>query len=310
MRITPQTMLTNALDHLSQHTSKLGQLQGQAVTGKKLELPSDAPRDLGRLLASKAQDERLEAYLAAMRTSRASLEGSSAGLQQVNDILGRAKTIAIEGSHSGNSPEALEVLAQQVDRLLTRLLDIANQKQGGRFLFAGAASQTQPFEVATTDAAGRPTSVRYLGAELRDAVPVTPGLTVGTLYSGSALFQSETGVDLFQTLIDLRDELRNVPGHTPTQQSEALSARLAGIEQARQQVLEGLGEQSTSLQQLEALESLALDLQLRAQETTTDLEAADMAQLVVEIQARENTLRLTLATSARLFDQSLLDFLR
>lgn len=481
MRITQQTMLNNALGFLRLHTDRLGKLQAQAATGKKLLLPSDNPADVGLLLATKSQDARLERYLAAVRATRSSLEVSTSALQEAASILGQARTIAVEASHSGNSTEALEALAQQVDRLIDRLLETGNQQFDDRFIFSGTASRTRPFEVAAADALGRPEQVRYLGAEERDGVPVTPGQTVPTLYSGREIFQARdrqatayfgatgaaagTGVDsatgegtlivthtsttyaagsgvqagsgsaagdtiigpaganqltlidtgasgtvslnggpaiawtsadanlkvtgaqgeivyidtsaiaagfngnvaitadgtlsidggattvaidfsanqqlvdsvsgavtnvdsaqirrtgvehleyagsydAFEILIALRNDLRNQRALTNPQQLEALSRKVGELERVRNGVLSAVGEQSADLQQLDGIESLTLDLQLRAKDIISNVEDADLSQLVVELQARENLFRLTLAASARIFDQSLLDFLR
>jgi flagellar hook-associated protein 3 len=483
MRITPQTMLANALDFLGLHTSRLGKLHAQAASGKKLEKPSDCPAEVGLLLANRAQDQRLEQYLAGIRASRSSLEVSTAALQNVANLFSQAKTIAIEGSHSANTPQAMEALAQQVDQLIERLLETANQQYGGRYLFSGAASETKPFTLAT-DTLGRPTSAQYLGAGVRDAVPVSPEQSVATLYSGADIFltrqrqttfylgttgarpgtgtdnasgegtlivqhtstsyaagsgvqagtsstagdtvigpaganrltivdtsgtgasgtvslnggpaiaftsgdtnlrvtgaqgeivfidttnitagfngtvditatgtlsvdggatsvaidfsanqvltDSTTGAvtnvdssqirvagterleyrgsyDAFQILIALRDDLRNARGLTSPEQLESISRKVAELDRVRNNVLGAVGEQSTSLQHLDGLENFTLDLQLRAKEMISNLEDADLSKLVLEMQARENLLRLTLASSARIFDQSLLDFLQ
>jgi flagellar hook-associated protein 3 FlgL len=483
MRITPQTMLNNALASLDRHTNRLGKLQAQAASGKKLERPSDNPGDLGLLLAAKAQDQRLEQYVAGIRASRSSLEVSTAALQDAGNVLSQARAIAIEASHSVNSPQALEAFARQVDGLLNRLAETANQQYAGRYLFAGAASETKPFEIVR-DSDGRPVAARYEGASLRDAAPISPGQTVATLYSGEEIFQkrqrgttvylgttgaapgtgldnasgqgallvshtitnyaagsgvqpgtgslagdtiigpagahqltlvdtSGTGAfgtvslnggpavpftsadtnlkvigaagevvfidttaiaagfngavaitadgtlstdggattvpidfsanqivihgangsvtnidttavrragteqleyrgayDAFEILMTLRDDLRNLRGLTEGEQLEAISSKIGELNRVRDNILNVVGEQSASLQHLEAMESFSLDVQLRAKELTANLEDADLSQLVLEMQSRENLLRLALAASARLYDQSLLDFLR
>ena len=104
--------------------------------------------------------------------------------------------------------------------------------------------------------------------------------------------------------------MRNLRGLPTSEQFEAISRKLAELDRVKAGILDAVGEQSTSLQSFDGLESVTLDLQLAARSRISELEDADVSQLVVEMQAQENLLRLTLAASARLFDNSLLDFLR
>lgn len=308
LRITPETMRARVLAQTQQQTALLGKLREQASTGKEVLLPSDDPVRLGGLLAAKAQDGRLEAYLTNLRQGRISLDVSVSALQEAGDILSQARAIAVEGSQSTNSPEAREALAQQLDQLLARLLDVANTQHQGRFLFAGAATATQPFVVSAVDAQGRPSAVAYQGAYERNEVPISGQQGVATFYSGQQIFQSGTD-DAFRTLITVRDDLRNVANMPETQQLETLSGRLADLDRVRDNVLDSLGEQAAGLENMQSLENYLMDVQLAARKTVSELEDVDLSQIVVQLQAQENLLRLTLATAAQVMGPSLLDYL-
>lgn len=310
VRTTQQTMLSNALANLAQQTSRQATLQQQASTGKKLLLPSDDPAALQPLLAAKSEDSRLESYLGAIRESRSVLDSGVAALTEAGNILSKARTVAIEASHSGNDATALKSMAQEVDSLLNRLLGVANTQLGDRYLFAGAASQTRPFVVSAMDSEGRPSAVAYQGGSTRDAVPVARQQTVATLYAGATLFQSSANADAFQALMRLRDHLRNTGGLSEKAQLESISQDIDYLDRARGAILAGVGEQSASLQHLENLEKVTLEAQLAARKVVSDLEDADVSEVVVRLQENENLLRLAFAASARLFDQSLLDYLR
>ncbi len=122
---------------------------------------------------------------------------------------------------------------------------------------------------------------------------------------------SYTGTyDAFQALAALRDDLRNPRGLSGTDQAKTISARLGDLDRARNNILEVVGEQSATLQNLDGLESHAQDVQLSTKKLITDKESADVADIVVKLQSQQNQFRLTLATSAKLFDQSLLDFIK
>jgi flagellar hook-associated protein 3 FlgL len=116
--------------------------------------------------------------------------------------------------------------------------------------------------------------------------------------------------DVFQILQALRDDLRNTRGLSSKEQLESISGRIGEIIRVRDKVLEVVGQQAASLQNLEGLQARIEDVQLETRRLNADLEGADLSEVVLNLQAQENLFRLTLSTAARIFDQSLLDFLR
>lgn len=115
--------------------------------------------------------------------------------------------------------------------------------------------------------------------------------------------------DAFQALIALRDDLRNTRGLSSTAQIESISARVAELERVHTGILDAVGEQSVSLENLDALEERIKSIQLETQKQSSELESVDISQAVLELQNQETFLKLAYAAAARVFDQSLLDFL-
>jgi flagellar hook-associated protein 3 FlgL len=107
----------------------------------------------------------------------------------------------------------------------------------------------------------------------------------------------------------LRDTLRNLAGLSRAEQAVEFDAVLGELDAASDNLLATVGEQSASLELLDAIETQTQDLQLEGQETLSELASVDIAQIVLELQSAQNLLQSTLATSALLVDVSLLDFL-
>jgi flagellar hook-associated protein 3 FlgL len=484
LRVTLQTVTNEALINARQQTDRLGQLQQEASTGNRLLRPSDDPLATVTVLGTKAQDQRLTTYLSNIGDAQQTLNQSVSTLQAVNDLFVQARQVAIEGNSAVNDGTSKEALAQEVDGLLSRLVDLANTQDAGRSLYSGSATTTTPFVVTATDSQGRPQSIAYRGAQQRAEVPISQQQSVATLYTGSEVFQgarqrgstiytsntgaaagtlgtdsatgqgtllvqhttttyaaggvqagtsslagdtilgpagasqltlhdtsgtgasgtvsldggppvsftnsdtdlkvtgshgevvfvnttaitpgfngtsditangtlsvdggastvpitfnpnqivtnSTTGLvtnvnstnirrtgsdsldytgsgDAFQVLMALRDDLRNTHGLTQAQQADALTQRLGELDRVRTGILNVVGEQSASLQNLDALQSRAQDLQLQTRQRTSDLESADITDVVINLQAQQNLLQLTLASASRLLNTNLLNFL-
>ena len=116
--------------------------------------------------------------------------------------------------------------------------------------------------------------------------------------------------DTFQILMALRDDLRNTRGLTETQQKESLSQRLGELDRVRDSILKVVGEQSANLEQLDTLENRLSEVQLETRIWTSQLEDADLSEVVISLQAQTQLLELGLRASARILEQSLMDFLR
>jgi flagellar hook-associated protein 3 FlgL len=307
-RITTGTLVNNSLYYLGQQSATLATLTDQASSGNRILKPSDDPFGTVTVLAADSQNQRLGAYLSDINSATNTLNTSVSALTQVSNDLTQASTIATEAANSSNDSTAFESLAQEVDGLINQVISLANTKENGQYLFAGTATASAPFSVATTDAQGRPLTVAYSGSTQRGQVITGEGQTVDTTYDGAQVFQS-SGQDVFQALVTLRDTLRNTAGLTTNQQVAALSQQIGTIASARQGVLSATGEQSVSLQSLGALQSRVQSLQTTAQQRASSVRSADLPTVLVNLQAQENAYQVSLAVAGRIFDQNLLTFL-
>jgi flagellar hook-associated protein 3 FlgL len=312
LRVTPQVMIDQAIANAQRQTDQLAQLQAQASSGNRILSPSDDPTAEVQVMAGNAQNLRLDSYLSNITTATSSLNGSVSALQEANSILSQARDVAVQGSNSTNDATSFEALAQQVDAFLNRLVNVANTQDNGHYLFSGTATTTAPFKVAAADGQGRPQSVVYQGSQDTGTVTVNQQQSVATRYPGSQIFQTSAGGagDAFAVLMQLRDDLRNTKGMGSAQQLQALSQDVGAIDQVNSQVLQTTGEQSASLQSLDALQSRLKEVQLNTQEFVSNTGGADLSKVVIGMTEQQNLLRLTLASAAQVFNQSLLDFIK
>ena len=309
LRVTLQTQINRQGSYLRKQTDALARLQEQASSGLRVNKPSDDPIATGQLMRLRSEDGRRGANEDNANSVRSRLDRANSELLEVNSVFTRARQLALEAANDGTDSSAFETMAGEVDRLLDRTLALANSQADGRALFGGTSTQQDPFTVTTTDAAGRPATIAYQGADVRASVTVGRNQQVDMLYSGESVFQ-KPGKDTFGALIGLRDLLRNVGGLTSNQQRQAISGQLGALEQAQGAILDATGEISASLESLEGIASRLGDQRLQGQTDISSLESADIAQLVVQLTAQQTLLSSTLAVTAKSFDQNLLDLLR
>lgn len=307
LRITTQTQLRQQISNLRAQTDQIAQLQQQASTGKRLIRPSDDPMDVAVLLRNQETGRRIETGQSNVKSAEARLNGANAALLDAEQVLAQGKQLALAGADGTLNASDRANLATEADELVKRLLSQANTTIDGRYVFGGTATDAEPFAVTARDASGRITAVAYQGAQ-DDPVALAYGQSFEIGAAGDRVF-TRTGRDAFVALIGLRDDLLD-GSLTDSEVSAALNQRLGELDQAQENVLGTVGDLSGGLASLQNLGNRLLDLDTQTQVRIGELEGADLADVVVRLTTQQTLLSSTLAVSARISDQTLLDFIR
>lgn len=127
--------------------------------------------------------------------------------------------------------------------------------------------------------------------------------------SGTESVEYERSGDIFQTLIQLRDDLRNTRAFSESEWQQTMQLRLGDLQGIQLRVHQVLGEQSVTLEHLDALEDRSRNLQLDMRTVSQSIESADVMAVALQLQNEQNALRYTLATVSTIYEPSLLDFI-
>lgn len=292
MIITRNSTTYRALQNNLRSTSTtLNQLYIKASTGIEVGKASDSPSSVGTIIGCRSDIVKSERYVENCRHVQDTLSASETYIDSVEDLLTRAKEIAINGANDSLSATDKTTLADEVGQLREQLLDLANTRVNGKYLFAGYNDQTEPFS-------GSP--VTYNGTDDHQMIEISPGNTVAKNITGDELFMSP--VNLFTTLENLQTALASG-------ESATVSAQLTTLEDAAEQVrsqLSSLGNISARMDDMINLHENAL---LLVQTTLSNHQDADITQVLSEIAKAETSLQATMQVTARVASLSLMDYL-
>ena len=116
--------------------------------------------------------------------------------------------------------------------------------------------------------------------------------------------------DVFSTLRELRDDILNVRNIPEADRSDSLTRRLGDIERIQDHVLDMVGVQSVSLEQIDRLESRTGDLKLAEKIEYSDTVSADVAEAVLRLQELNNLQQFTMAAVGQLLTPNLLNYIQ
>jgi flagellar hook-associated protein 3 FlgL len=311
MRVTSNTFPDSLVDQLAKLTVRQNRLQNQAATGQRMEVASDDPIAMQRVLGLQNEAKSIAQYKKNVGNLREIAQASYESMRGLQKVLDRAGELAIQADSTRPAAD-LKLFATEVTQLIKQAVQSANAKYRGDYLFSGTQSDQAPFAIAT-DANGNVTSVTYQGnqdvreAEIAEGTTMSVGV-VGGNATGTGprgvLSDSRSGADFFNHLIELQNQL--LAGDTG---SIAATTR-EHLSRDEDNLLLHIGENGVKQSRLEAAESAATKQATTVEELVSNEVDADLAQTLVRLNQTQNAYQAALQSGAKLLSTSLLDYIR
>lgn len=144
MRITQGMINQELMRNISQSLTRLQICQTQMACGKKLLRPSDDPVGMAKSIRARAV---LGDYLQFQRNIQDGLgwlENSEAAIDAISEAMIELKEIGVAGASDSKSAEQRLVLANQVEEIIKRVVNLLNTNYAGRYIFSGTHTATPP----------------------------------------------------------------------------------------------------------------------------------------------------------------------
>jgi flagellar hook-associated protein 3 FlgL len=134
--------------------------------------------------------------------------------------------------------------------------------------------------------------------------------TTGITGAGVDMVRAPGTYDVFNTLISIRDILRNEKGLSGDQLRQLQDSSLISLEEVNGLIVEAEVAVGARVGFLENLKDSLKNLKYDAEDETTRLQEADIAQIAIDLSRREILYEMSLSVAGKLMSISLLDFIR
>ncbi|NIZ93049.1 flagellar hook-associated protein FlgL [Kineococcus rubinsiae] len=291
-RITNRSIAVGSMTNLQASMNRSNKLQEQLSSGQVLSKPSDDPVVTNNSIQYRTEIGVQEQYGRNNLDGQAWLNSADAALQDSVKVMQRVRDLTVQAANTGaNDTTARRAIAIEVDSLKENLLSSANTKYLGRPIFAG----TKIGDVAF-DATGA-----FQGDAGVVARRVGPNVDVAANVSGEGAFGDDGAT--FAMLTDLSTALKSGSG--------------AGINDFITKVDTGLGLLKDSLStvgartnQLEALKDTSDARVDSLTDSHNDITAIDLPKTLIEYNLQKTAYETALASTAKVIQPTLMDFLR
>ena len=273
--------------------SRVQDAQNKVSTGKRIETASDDPTGTRRLLGLSALRSGIAGYEKNLDTAKAALSSTESAYDDLGDLMGQARSLAIQGATSTMDQTGRDAIAAQIGALQDRIVSLGNaQGPDERYLFGGQVTDAKPFAKAadgTLVYAGNATTPSVeTGPGERTQLGETGGPIADAFARLTKLKNSLTGGDIAAVSKDRLDEIEDSSDAFSALQGD-VGRRLNGIEVTR-----------------DAHARRDEEFSARASE----IGEVDYASAIVDYTAAQSAYQAALQLASKGFSMGLMDFIR
>uniref|UniRef100_A0A7C4EMZ4 Flagellar hook-associated protein 3 n=1 Tax=Thermodesulfovibrio aggregans TaxID=86166 RepID=A0A7C4EMZ4_9BACT len=149
MKVTTGFFYETFLRDLNRQIEAMYKAQRQLATGKRVLSPGDDPVGITRIIKYKVDLSALNEYKRASNTAKLYNSSIEDNIENLKNIVVKAKQLAVQGSSDTLSPTDRLALAKEVDSLIQRSIETVNTKISERYIFGGYKTDSPPVNPST-----------------------------------------------------------------------------------------------------------------------------------------------------------------
>lgn len=302
MRVTQSMLSTNMLRNLSGSYSKMGVLQDQLNTGKKITKPSQDPVVAMKGIGFRTSLNRVEQYQRNVGEASSWVDSTDNTLDSVGQAIHRVKDLMIDAANETKTDGDREAIAKEIEQIKEQLRDLGNAKVGDKYIFSGTKTNSKLYDANGAaplyDADGF-LNPAYAGVTEIVEIEINDGVEMNVNVNGIGIF------DEIDTMMrDLEDSLNGVAGaSTMDDLMDRADASLDLVLKERA----NLGARQNRIEMMEnRLENQFVSITVQL----SDNEDIDYAKAITDLITQESVHRAGLSIGGRIIQPSLVDFLR
>ncbi|MCD6184541.1 MAG: flagellar hook-associated protein FlgL [Deltaproteobacteria bacterium] len=297
MRVSSNAVYNTIIGNLFKNSERLLKAQVKVATEKRINKPSDDPIGMGKVLDYRKRLASIDQYQSNIAKGKAGIQMTETTLDMVSDLLNDAKEIAMEQSAGSVENATREIAAEQIASIREQVLQLANTRLGGKYVFAGHKTSTPAFLGNGS----------YDGDVGEKKIIIDENLEVKINLTGEDIFPTTGPPDsnVFTVLDKLQAALE-----LPVYEQSTVADQANLLEEARDQVNIARASSASIFKHLEGHDGRLDSFKLRIEDMLSKTEDADLATAIVELQFEERSYEAALSASARVMQPSLLNFLK
>lgn len=285
MRVSNKMLADNITANLFRQTEQLVKKQREVYTGKRINAASDDPIGIGQALRYRKTIASIDQYQSNIKGARMRIEHDETIYDTVETLLQQAVDLSLDTNVSNR-----DLYAEQVDDIREQVLQLANSKLGDNYVFGGYQTGTEPFQSDGT----------YVGDNGEKAYTIANNIQISLTADGSDIFQGAH--DVFAVLDQLSTDLTSGTAADIASHATPLNEVIDNLETVR-------ASAASDYQRLELTDTHWSGFKVNVENMLSSIEDVDPAETIVQLQTLQTAYETSLATSAKIIQPNLMQFL-
>lgn len=288
MRVTQSMLANNSLRHLSNTYGRMGQLQEQLNTGKKITRPSDDPVSAMKGISYRSNVLQTEQFKRNFSEAHNWIDNSDAALDQATKAMHRVRELTVQASNGTYEEGQLDAIAKEIEQIMHQLENIANTQVGGKYIFNGTETDKPPVNIADGTF---PSNTDEVKIELGKGVVIPVNTRPEKVFSAN----------FFNSIQNLVNDLKS---------EGDIGSHLSVLNQRIDELLGERASLGAKANRIDLMEQRVDQQDEIAKKMMSDNEDVEYEKVITELVMEESLLRANLSVSSRIVQPTLIDFLR
>ncbi|WP_044338361.1 flagellar hook-associated protein FlgL [Rossellomorea aquimaris] len=301
MRVTQSMLTANSMRNLSSSYGRMGQLQDQLATGKKITKPSDDPVVAMKGMFYRSNLTGIEQYKRNLSELYLWMENSESGIDHANQGLQRVRELTLQGKNGSLSEEDRKAVAVEIEQIKKDLVSVAETKVAGRYIFNGTDVGNSPMKDGSPADGTAPKVADNIlnGTNGEYTIEVSQGVSLKANVNPSKVFSQQ----LFNTVHSIQKALES--GDV-----SSLDTELENLDEVMNTLSAERSDLGARYNRLEMIDDRLAQQEVTASRILSDNEDADIERVITDLKTQESVHRAALSVGARIMQPTLMDFLR
>jgi flagellar hook-associated protein 3 FlgL len=296
MRVSDQQLYGSTIGNLQRTKERMVTAQEQIASQQRIAKPSDDPSIFGQVILDKSALADNDQWMRNIQFGTARVAVADQTLGETQNLISRVRELAVQARSDTTSAQGRATIAQEVRQLHRQLIQLANAEVAGQPVFAGTKTNAPPFVLGAGD------TVSYQGNSESQSIAVGPNQTTQIVLPGNQVFTGGT--------TNIFDDLSNLLTALESNNKAGIEVGVGALDQATAQISLAQGQIGAIANRLDTAQKTSQVVSEALQHVLSDQTSTDLATALTELQLQETAYQATSQTFTRLFDSSLLKFLR
>lgn len=300
LRITQGMMHSQLTRNINNNLNKMAEIQKQSSSGLKLNKASDDPVGITYSLRYRSELAANDQYEKNTDQALSRLDFTDSVIGQAGDVMQRVKDLVTQAANGTNPQEALDAIKSEMAELKNQLVDIANSKMNGKYIFNGEMFDQIPYD--TSNPLFDAKSVATDKGQVKYALGTN--VTVGISLTGNQVFGDANSPDNVFAVFDRITTALNTGNYS------GITSEIPNIESSYDTMLNARAQIGAKTNRVELMQARLADFKLSLTDMQSKVEDADLEQVLIESTTSQAIYEASLSVGAKVISRSLVDFLR